>query len=170
MIIGLFGISGSGKSYLCQAFKSKYPYFYCTSASNLLRKAKRPTSIKALDNSELDNNQKILSKVIKQLKVNHKDIFIELHAVIEEKEGKIYIVEKSILRSFDLDYIFILNTAASDIIERRKFDHTKQRPLRHLEEVKQLQNLENKILKQTFPNKVKTIRTLADLEFEIHNI
>ncbi|MGI1793986.1 ATP-binding protein [Acinetobacter variabilis] len=167
MIIGLFGLSGSGKSHLSQDFKSKYPYFYCTSASTLLREASRPTSIHILDNVELDHNQKILSKLIQKLNLKYKNLFIELHAVIEEKNGKTYAVKEDILNSFQLDQVYILDIPPIKILQQRKLDKSKYRPPITLENLIKLQKLQNKILTRTFHNKVKTIKTLEELEFEI---
>lgn len=167
MIIGLFGLSGSGKSYLSQNFKKKYPHFHCTSASNLLRKASRPTSIDVLDNAELDNNQKILSKLIQQLNLKYKNLFIELHAVIEEKNGKTYAVKEDILRSFQLDQIYILDIPPIKILKQRKLDKSKYRPPVTLEDLIRLQKLQNEILTRVFFSKVKAITTLEKLEFEI---
>src|SRR5690606_38523064 len=125
MIIGLFGLSGSGKSYLSQNFKKKYSHFHCTSASNLLREASRPTSIEVLNNAELENNQKVLSNLIQQLNLKYKNLFIELHAVIEEKNGKTYAVKEDILRSFQLDQIYILDIPPIKILNQRKLDKSK---------------------------------------------
>lgn len=167
MIIGLFGLSGSGKSYLSQNFKKKYSHFHCTSASNLLREASRPTSIEVLNNAELENNQKVLSNLIQQLNLKYKNLFIELHAVIEEKNGKTYAVKEDILRSFQLDQIYILDIPPIKILNQRKLDKSKYRPLVTLGDLIKLQQLQKEILTRAFCNKVKFIRNLAELEFEM---
>lgn len=167
MIIGLFGLSGSGKSFINNQFKKKYSHFHCTSASNLLREANRPISIDVLDNQDLDNNQKVLSQLIQQLNVKYKNIFIELHAVIEEKNGKTYSVKEDILRSFQLDQIYILDISPIKILKQRNLDKSKYRPPITLENLIRLQKIQNEILTRVFCNRIKTITTLEELEFEI---
>jgi len=167
MFIGLFGLSGSGKSYLSQNFKKKHPYFYCTSASNLLREASRPTSIEVLNNVELNNNQKVLSKLIQQLDLKYDNLFIELHAVIEEKNGKAYAVKEDILQSFQLDQVYILDRLPAQILKQRKLDKSKHRPPVTVEDLIKLQQLQKEILTQAFCNKVKAITNLEELEFEM---
>lgn len=167
MIIGLFGLSGSGKSYLSQNFKNKYPYFHCTSASNLLREASRPTSVEVLDNAELDNNQKVLSKLIQQLNLKYDNLLIELHAVIEEKNGKAYAVKEDILQSFQLDQVYILDIPPVQILKQRKLDKSKHRSPVTVEDLIRLQKLQKEILTRVFCNKVKAITSLEEIEFEM---
>lgn len=164
MIIGLFGLSGSGKSSLRKEFEKSYPHFYCTSASELLKQTNRPILPKNLNISELDTNQNFLIEKIKNLVSIHENIFIELHAVIEDKYGNPYIVNESILKSLNLNYIFILDIPASQILNQRIHDKMKNRPLISIDKIIKLSALQKKYLNQVFPNQVRLVKNLSDIE------
>ena len=164
MIIGLFGLSGSGKSSLRYAFEKKHSNFYCTSASELLKKLNRTISLQSLNTYELNTNQNILVSKINHLATTYKNIFIELHAIIESQNDKTYIVDKTTLQSLNLDYIFILDTPAQEILIHRMNDPIKKRPSISLDEITRLANLQSKYLKKIYANKVQFIKCLEDIE------
>jgi adenylate kinase len=164
MIIGLFGLSGSGKSSLRYAFAEKHPDFYCTSASEILKNSNRPIALESLNINELDTNQSFLVNMIKNLASTHNDLFIELHAIIENKSDEPYTVDKTTLESINLDYIFILDISADEILKHRINDLNRKRPSISREKIIKLSKLQNKYLNQIYPNKLKFIKNLKDIE------
>jgi adenylate kinase len=167
MIIGLFGLSGSGKTTITQKIKQKYPSFYCTSASKILKDFNRPILQKDLITNVLDRNQEILLYGLNEISKKHKNIFIELHSVIEDKDNQIYFVEKNKLISLKLDYVYILDIPAEEILKRRRLDLNKQRNLLSVDDLKKLSELQKKYLIDIFPNKFKLIKSYREVKLSI---
>lgn len=165
MIIGLFGLSGSGKTHLTNEFKILHQDYFCTSASDLLKASKRPVKSEALDTTNLNFNQYVLVEKLSEIYKIHKKIFIELHAIIEDKNGKYYKVDGHILNSLNLDLILFLDTPIEKILDQRNNDKKKTRPYTNLYQLKQLSFLQKKYLNEVFPNdKVKCIQKISDIE------
>lgn len=148
MIIGLFGLSGSGKTHLSNEFKDKHEDFFCTSASNLLKASKRPISLKHLDTTTLELNQLFLIERLAQLKKVHKKVLIELHAVMENKNGEYYKVPKQILNLLNLDLMIFLDTPVNQILKQRNEDTTKIRPYKNIEQLTYLSFIQKEYLNE----------------------
>jgi len=167
MIIGLFGLSGSGKTTITEKIKQKYPNFYCTSASKILKDFNRPILKKDLIKNVLDKNQEILLYGLNEISKKYENIFIELHSVIEDKDNHIYFVEKKDLISLKLDYVYILDIPPKKILKRRILDLKKQRNLLSIDELKILSEFQKKYLMEIFPDRFKLIKSDKEIKLPI---
>lgn len=165
MIIGLFGLSGSGKTHLSNEFKNRHEDFFCTSASNILRASQRPISLEHLDKTTLDINQLVFQEELSKLKKTHTNLLIELHAVIENKSGGYYKVPKNILNSLCLDLSVFLDIPIDQILKQRNKDTTKHRAYKNIEQLTYLSCIQKEYLNEVFPNNaVKMIKEASDIE------
>lgn len=162
MIIGLFGISGSGKTFVRQKFQDAHKDFKCYSASELLQEANRPIDRFSLKPRTLDENQFKLVQVLKEKSMNS-NIFIELHSIIEQSDNSSYFVAKDILLSFNLDYIFLLDTYPKDLLRQRQIDKVKKRPSISIAKLEELSIKQKKYLIEIFNNKLLIIKNYDDL-------
>lgn len=168
MIVGLFGLSGSGKSTIKKEFSKKYSSFYCISASEILKTSNKPILNKNLDTIALDNNQAFLVSKIKELKLNYENIFIELHAIIEDKDGISYFVSESTLRSLSLDEIYVIDIPPSQIFNQCRFDNEKQRFF-SFEKISKQQVRQKQYLKKVFGDRAFFIKNFNDLQKKINS-
>lgn len=166
MIIGLFGLSGSGKSFLSNQFKKEFPYFYCCSASSLLRGLDRPITPDEIGTDDLRINQYSLKNGIKNLSTEYNFIFIELHAIIEYNVNETYIVPNNILQSLGLDQIYLLDPAADLIMKYRQNDTSKHRYSKTLEELESLRSLQKTVLLESFSDSLKVIKNISDISIK----
>ncbi|MND81940.1 hypothetical protein D3C80_737520 [compost metagenome] len=162
MIIGLFGLSGSGKTFIRQKFQKAHKDFKCYSASELLKEANRPIDRFSLNPKTLDENQFKLVQVLKEKSMNN-NIFIELHSIIEQNDCSSYFVKKDILLSFNLDYIFLLDTHPKDLLSQRRLDKSKERPPLSIEKLEELSLKQKEYLKEIFNNRLLIIKNYNDL-------
>lgn len=166
MIIGLFGLSGSGKTFIRQKFQKAHKDFKCYSASELLKEANRPIDRFSLNPKTLDENQFKLVQVLKEKSVNS-NIFIELHSIIEQSDYSSYFVPKDILLSFNLDYIFLLDTYPKDLLRQRQLDKSKERPSLSIAKLEDLSIKQKEYLKEIFNNKLLIIKNYDDLMYKL---
>ncbi|MCH7328848.1 ATP-binding protein [Acinetobacter modestus] len=162
MIIGLFGLSGSGKTFIRKKFEENYKDFQCYSASELLKEVNRPIERSSLNKMTLDENQCTLVKALKE-KSKNSDIFIELHAIIEQSDSSSYFVKKEVLLSFNLDYIFLLDISPQDLMLQRRYDGSKERPTLTMQQLGILSTEQKKHLKKIFNNKLLIIKNYNEL-------
>lgn len=170
MIIGLFGLSGSGKSHLSKDFKSANPDFYCTSASKLLSSIDRPIIVDKLNEFVLDKNQEILPNLLNSLNKKNKKILIELHAIIEKQDSTIYKVDEQILLALALDYIFLLETPEELVLKQRLNDKSKNRKIISLENLIKINRLQKDYLLKIYGNKLICIKNHLDINNIISSI
>lgn len=164
MIIGLFGLSGSGKSHVSKDFKSSNTDFYCTSASKILSSIDRPIELDKIDKVILDKNQEALPNLLKELHKENPNILIELHAVIENQDSTFYKVNKDVLLALELDYVFLLNISEKTILKQRLNDKNKNRRKISLDDLIKLNHLQKDYLLQIYGENVNTINNCQDLE------
>lgn len=127
MIIGIYGISGVGKTTFSGKVKSKYPEFKSYSASSLIEKYSGFIDYDFLTSDVVASNQIKLVKAMSFLKKSQDSDFfiIELHNLIETKEGIVFI-EEAVLKSLCLDFAFFLKKDAELIKENRERDSKKR--------------------------------------------
>lgn len=169
MIIGLFGLSGSGKSTIRKEFSKKYSSFYCISASEILKNANKPIVNNSLDTIALDNNQAFLVSKIKELKLRYRNIFIELHAIIEDKNGDSYLVNAWVLKNLNLDKIYVIDIPPSQIFNQCRFDTEKQR-ICSFEKISKEQIRQKQYLKNVFRDRSIFIRNFNDLQKHLNSV
>lgn len=169
MIIGLFGLPGSGKTTIRKEFSKKYSSFYCISASEILKNANKPILNNSLDTIALDNNQAFLVSKIKELRLQYRNIFIELHAIIEDKNGDSYLVNEWILKNLNLDKIYVIDIPPSQIFNQCRSD-TKKHRFFSFEKISKEQIRQKQYLKKVFGNRAHFIKNFNDLQSEFNSI
>ena len=149
MHIGIFGVSGTGKTTLTQAFLQDKPDYFGTSASYLIASAGNDTSYKLLNKEKISSNQDTLINKYNELKINHPNTIIELHNIIELGDG-ISLIPPEVLLALNLDFIFFLYTEPGEILKRRILDKNKIRKIVTRVELKKIQELSLKHLTSIF--------------------
>lgn len=140
MHIGLYGLSGSGKSHLSQKLRETHKDYIFISASSLIKNTGHEISPDRLSPPSIARNQEILAREITTLTKNHGKTLLELHAVIETSNG-IELIDPAILASFPLDKIYYLNTRPEEIKKRRDLDKSKRRAPISIEKIQLMQNI-----------------------------
>lgn len=140
MIIGVFGISGVGKTTFTKLIKNRLPNILRYSASELIKNLDGEVNYERLYGDVVFDNQKKLSIAIENILNEHvcKNVFIELHNIIETNNGVIY-VEENILRGLHLDKVFFIEKDPRVIIENRLRD-TKIRGCLSVSDIDKLQS------------------------------
>jgi adenylate kinase len=144
-VIGLFGLSGVGKSFFTEKLKNQSEIFMCVRASDLIKKAQGELSYKRLNSIKIENNQKILCQEFEKFrKINStKKIVIELHNLIEKPDGY-EIIEPSVFASLHLTDATFLHLNPAKILFQRTNDHSKKRPEATVNEIDFLQDISMK--------------------------
>jgi len=149
MHIGLFGLSGSGKSFLIREFVKKHPDYLGLSASDLIKQAGQDTNYETINKSKVEKNQSYLIYKYELIRKQTENTIIELHNVVETTEGASWIKE-DVLLSLKLEQVAFLNTPPQLILENRKIDKSKKRPESNLIKTKDLQRLSIENLKNIY--------------------
>ncbi|MGZ8556387.1 MAG: ATP-binding protein [Sulfuricurvum sp.] len=152
MHIGIFGISGTGKTTLAQAFLQDKLDYFGTSASSLIANAGNDINYKLLNQDKISRNQKALINKYDELKIDHPNTIIELHNVIEIDDD-LSLIPSEVLLDLNLDLIFFLYTEPDEILKRRILDKKKPRKIITREELKRIQELSLEHLTSTFGSK-----------------
>lgn len=151
MHIGVFGLSGSGKTALTDVVTSHYPNFLAISASRLIAKFGGVVDYKSLDHNNIKSNQHVLVQAYELYRRNHPLTLIELHCLIESEVG-VDLVDVEILRALNLDVAFFIEVPAEEILRRRISDaNNKVRRVTSISEIERLQNLSIEIFRKAFP-------------------
>lgn len=128
MNIGLFGLSGVGKTYLASKFVERRTDFVLTRASKLIKEGNQEIRYNYLDECKVNRNQIALIKGFELFKKNHpnQNIIIELHNLIETPNGPI-IIEHYVFDELELDAVCFIARSPKDILIQRKLDETRER-------------------------------------------
>lgn len=139
MIVGLFGISGSGKTYLSASINSKYDVI-TTRASQIIKEFGHEIEYHQLNSSVVDQNQLILIRGLDLLdrRNPNKLIIIELHNVLETPEGLVEVAPQ-VLLDLNLSAACFLEVPIESLYQRRINDSSRRRPQKNMEELKTLQ-------------------------------
>ncbi|WP_187506102.1 AAA family ATPase [Pantoea agglomerans] len=140
MIVGLFGVSGVGKTTFNTKLSRKYPSITCYSASSLIKRCEGLIEYEKLNCEVVANNQLKLINAMNFISSNEQDvkIVIELHNIIETESGIVFI-ERDVFSSLNLDFAFFIKKSASEIKKNRELD-TKKRRSASLYELARIQN------------------------------
>ncbi|MDI1276931.1 AAA family ATPase [Methylobacter sp.] len=168
MHIGIFGISGTGKTTLTQVFLQDKLDYFGTSASYLIANAGNDINYKVLNQDKISRNQKALINKYDELKKNHPNTIIELHNVIEVNDG-LSLIPPEILLDLNLDLIFFLYTEPDEILKRRFLDKKKSRKIVAQEELKRIQELSLENLISTFGSKNVHVLSGGDPAKQLNN-
>lgn len=168
MHIGVFGISGTGKTTLTQAFLQDKPDYFGTSASYLIANAGNNIDHKSLNREKISKNQDVLINKYNKLKTNYPNTIIELHNVIEVDDG-LSLIPPKVLLDLNLDLIFFLYTESDEILKRRILDKNKARKIVSREELKRIQELSLEHLISTFGSKNVHVVSGSDAAKQLNN-
>ncbi|ENM3755785.1 ATP-binding protein [Vibrio cholerae] len=134
MIIGVFGLSGVGKTTICSEIHRNVNNVKRISASDVIRMYGNSVKFEMLNQSNVDANQLVLIKGIQQLKEESKlnggvtTYLLELHNVLETPSG-LKEISINIFRQLGLDEAIFLVKPASIIVEQRQKDSQRKRVL-----------------------------------------
>ncbi|KDC51622.1 AAA family ATPase [Pseudoalteromonas fuliginea] len=161
LVIGLFGISGSGKSYVTQ--KININNLVCTRASSLLSEKKRPINLELLDRSIINDNQVALLTLFNDFKELHSgcDVLIELHNIVETLNGH-EVLPESVIHGLELDAAIFYEVSPKQLFTQRELDTKKIRKKITLKELSRLQTLSKSIFLNTFSNTNTKIKVIQD--------
>jgi len=151
MKIGIFGLSGVGKSYLTNRILSQNSDYAVTSASKLIKQASHKTLLKDLNSPVVEENQSVLINEFEYFcKINRKkSVIIELHNVIETRDDVIQI-EDDVFHNLKLDVAFFITRPAEIISSQRLQDESRIRVNTTTEKINLLQENALKRFKSTF--------------------
>lgn len=141
MIIGIFGISGSGKTYLNKIIKKRIQSSICISASEAIRNYGGSIDHRTLSKDKAKKNQEILIKAIEIARKENpsKKIIIELHTSLITSEGKTDI-ELDVFENLKLERAVFIKEKPENIKYRIKNDLRKKRANINIIEIKHWQD------------------------------
>lgn len=150
MIVGLFGISGSGKTHLASSFYAKYDVI-TTRASQIIERYGHEIEYHRLNKNVLDKNQSILIQGLEKLNASNpnKVIIIELHNIIETPEG-LTDIDPQVLHDLNLKAVCFLDVPVELLYSRRMNDSIRNRPAKSLQELEALQSKSRRRFKDDF--------------------
>ena len=150
-IIGIFGLSGVGKSKLSERICSYRNDFVCTRASDILKTYGGATDFDDLAEYSVSANQNILINGFQIYQNDHKEknIIIELHNVIETPECLIN-VDDSIFNQLNLDAAYFLYLNPEILIANRLSDNKRKRAIIPLRDIAKRQRLAIEVFESCF--------------------
>ncbi len=163
MIIGVFGISGVGKTTLCEKLPARFQDIKVYSASQLIKLYDGEISFNKLSRSNVDSNQLKLISVVNELKKKSPRFLyvLELHNIIETESEDIYI-PKRVFESLEVNKVIFLCKEPAEILTQRLLG-TKKRSLKNIESIDDLQNKSLSYLMEIFPNEITKVLCLSNL-------
>lgn len=153
MHIGIFGLSGSGKTYLRKKFLERFSNYFGISASQILRDAGVDLEAQLFSKENLDNNQHLLLEAYEQLKLKYANTFVELHAVVEG-EKDLYWVPSEVLKKLGLDVVVFLSVSPSQLYNQRMNDLDRARLKKSISELKSMQDAAIQYLYRVYGSKL----------------
>jgi len=141
MIIALFGLSGSGKSSLSKKFCLHHPTFISASASKIISNTKHSISLADLNPEIVANNQHALIIGFSDFcnKHPHKNIIIEVHNLIETKDG-IIDIDNAVFTKLNIDVACFLSPSPFLLYDQRRNDKNRARFNLSVQRLTELQN------------------------------
>lgn len=151
MNIGIFGLSGVGKTFLASKFVENRNDFILTRASKLIKDFKHDIKYQTLNESSVNRNQLALIKSFELFKENHpnKNILIELHNIIETPNGPIPI-DDCVFEKLKLDAACFISRPPKEILIQRSLDLTRERSSANESEIEDYQHRAIALFKKSF--------------------
>jgi adenylate kinase len=141
MVLGLFGISGVGKSYLSAKLVRQFPDLLHLQASQLLRTAHASSgeTLRTANADTIAQNQIALGDAFNSARKGqeHKSVILDAHSVIDNDKGLVAIHVDAI-RPLSLTHILFVSATPEVIIQRRAGDD-RARPVRSLQQIAEYQ-------------------------------
>lgn len=156
MHLGIFGLSGVGKTTLAKFIAERNVGVSATSASKLIREFGGWVEYECLNTDSVKSNQEVLVRAYNWYKNKHPNTLIELHNIIETENG-LEFVDPSIILALDLDIVFFLHAPAEDIAARRLSDDSKKRRLAAVSDLRELQDIALSNLQTIFSGHVSIV-------------
>ena len=151
MNIGLFGLSGVGKTYLTSKLIESRADLVLTRASKLINEGNQEIRYDHLNKANIDTNQLALLKGFELFKKNNrnKNIIIELHNLIETPQGAVSI-EDYVFNELKLDAVCFIYKTPKDIFNQRKLDKLRKRSAASEDEIESYQSQALELFKSCF--------------------
>jgi adenylate kinase len=138
MHIGIFGLSGAGKTTATKWLACNNLNYVAISASQLIKEYGGVTEYEKLGKKCISSNQDALVMAYEKFKSTHPNTLIELHSIIES-EHDVVDIDIRILRELDIDAAFFIAVEPHELGRRRRSDVTKKRKTVCDSELKALQ-------------------------------
>lgn len=140
MIIGLFGISGVGKSYVASAISAENDSIIAVKASDILRAYNKKTQFDKLNFSIVSENQKSLIDGFKEFREKNRgrNIILEIHNIIETPDGEVEI-DDNVFDFLELDAVCFLYIDPERLLQQRAKDSSRIRQEISLHNLRALQ-------------------------------
>lgn len=169
-VIGLFGLSGVGKSHFSSIIKDFLPSLICIKASDLLRNANAEVVFNNLSNSNVKHNQDTLCNEFLKFRTVHQEqnILIELHNTIEMPDGFEFINDDLFVK-MNLTKAIFLQLSPDKLHSQRLNDKSRTRKNLSLPELTRLQNTSKQLFNHTFSIINVPVTTLDSDDVEIMN-
>lgn len=140
-VVGVFGVSGVGKSTLIARFARSRPEYFHVEASGLIksRLGDRRVSSEALRTSAPDRivaNQRLLADAFEVARLEHPGqvALLDAHSVIEGDGGLVHLPTAAIA-GLGLGRILVVIALPAEILRRRRLDASRPRPVRSVQEI-----------------------------------
>jgi adenylate kinase len=177
MNIGIFGLSGVGKTYLASKFTECRDDYILTRASLLIKEGNQEIRYDHLNRNNVNTNQLALLAGFESFKKRHEksNIIIELHNLIETPEGPVPI-NNSVFEKLGLDAVCFISKEAKEILHQRRLDGERKRSSATEMEIASYQDQAIELFLSCFsnlaPSKVAVLYspTIFDLESFISKI
>lgn len=145
--VGLFGISGVGKSHLGRRIAAARPDVLHLVASALLKDAHQATgeALRTASADAVTSNQNVLADMVNQVATRrpHDAIVLDAHSVIDNDAGLVPVPYEAI-EPIGLSAFLFLRDDPAAIVERRR-DPSRRRPNRSVAELATQQELAQKL-------------------------
>lgn len=166
MNIGLFGLSGVGKSYLTSSFCAIYNEFIGIKASEIIKSGNNKIDFFELKPSIINDNQDALITGFKNYQRRHPEhnIIIELHNLIEIPGG-VSEIDDGVFDALDLGAVCFLEAPIERLLNQREIDSSRVRTVMPFDELERLQNRSrNKFLRKYGDGKIPyTVLQVGDV-------
>lgn len=153
MHIGIFGVSGSGKTTIARRIASYHPDYVGISASKLISLYGGKIDLQLLNKETVKFNQELLISAYDAFKKCNKMSILEAHVVIETISG-IETIHPSILERLHLDLAIYLYLPSATIYQQRLLDEKKQRLNISEMKIDELQKTSVDIIKHVFKERL----------------
>ncbi|SFM58786.1 ATP-binding protein [Nitrosomonas communis] len=140
MNIGLFGISGVGKSYMTSAITAENNSLIAVKASDILRAYNKKTQFDGLSSNIVSENQQSLIEGFAYFREKNcgRNIILELHNIIETPDGEVEI-DDNVFDFLELDAVCFLYIDPERLLQQRSKDSSRIRQEISLENLRGLQ-------------------------------